>query len=144
MTVLQTLERRNATYDPDADPPPLTLDSAQEAAWRRVVGWAESRCAAVDVAAFPTHLELYCDEPRLQLDYRGDSADLAVPYWFSGDAAVATIAVAYALGQRVEKETGLQGVDCQTELGLAVANVPVAVQSYSATSAFAQTLRDQL
>ncbi|MFC5724333.1 hypothetical protein ACFP1Z_29685 [Streptomyces gamaensis] len=36
-TLVETLDHRNQDYDPDAEPEPMELTSAQRAAWEEIV-----------------------------------------------------------------------------------------------------------
>lgn len=116
-TLPEVLEDRDAAFDPDAEPEPLNLSDEQRGAWGRIVDRITQEVGPVTWEEFPFYLTLWRDAPgiRLALDYDGESADLAAPFWYPGEAALPVIAEAYRIAAIVEDETGLEGYDGQVE-----------------------------
>jgi hypothetical protein len=110
--------------------PPLALTGSEQRSWERALRRFEDEIGPVEIQAYPTHVDVCHDEPRVRLEYYGRSACLSLPYWYAGEAATAALALAYALGRIIEQETGLVGVDCQTGSGLSDHSLAQALVRY--------------
>ncbi|MEV6672189.1 hypothetical protein [Streptomyces sp. NPDC051162] len=115
LTLQETLDRLNAGFDPDADPPLplLRLTDAQRAEWDRILDRVSQEIGSVQSQEYLYSLTLETVGPpgRVQLDYYGDTADIEVPYRHSGPAASAVMELAYRMARIVEEESGLTGHD---------------------------------
>lgn len=113
LTLHETLDRLNAGFDPDADPPPLRLTGAQRNEWARILGRVSRDVGAVESEEYLYSLTLQTVGPpgRVQLDYCGDTAHIEVAYRHSGEAALEVMRLAYRIARIVEDESGLTGHD---------------------------------
>lgn len=82
---------------------------------------------------FPSYVELWTVDPRMQLRYMGDSADLSIYYWYGADEAPRALEAAYNLVALIEAETDLISIDGQTGERCASPNLPMAVGIYTGT-----------
>ncbi|MCO1598224.1 hypothetical protein M8C17_24035 [Micromonospora sp. RHAY321] len=112
--------------------PLLQLTNEQEAAWRRIVARAQQEIGAAGEDRYPTHLELWLQNPAMQLCYAGNSASIEIPYRYTATAASAhaAIATAYALARIVEAETGMRGLDYEVNQAIQDNDLPRAVARY--------------
>jgi hypothetical protein len=99
----------------DDEPRPVYLTAEQRAVWDRIIHRAAEELGHVKTEEYPSGPLLRYEGPRgsFQIEYSGDSAYMEIPYWFSGDAALAVLAAAYHLGRIVEEESGMEGEDLQ-------------------------------
>ncbi|SDM68909.1 hypothetical protein SAMN05216259_101189 [Actinacidiphila guanduensis] len=140
LTLLETLEDRAAEHDPDAEPVPLLLTTAQRAAWELILRRVTAEVGPVTSQEYLYSLTLWRDGPagHLQLDYAGDSADIEIPYRYPGKAALPIIAEAYRVAGIVEEATGLEGFDGQTEQPIAVGDIEAAAAKLAGFARWAQ------
>jgi hypothetical protein len=142
LTALQTIEWQNAQFDPgamnaNAFPLQTRWTREQRDCWERICDGVVTLVGDTDREEFPSYLGIASRDPRIRLDYSGDQATITVPYWYQGDHAAKAIALAYAIGRIVEKETTLVGVDSQTAAGLDENCIDDAVALYTGTRASA-------
>lgn len=139
-TLHQTLEERNAKFEEDEEPIPMKLTAGQRSAWERIV-----ERVATEVGPATSEEYLYCLTLRregpagcLQLDYDGESADIAIPYRYAGQAALPILTEAYCVARIVEEVSGLEGYDGQTDQPTAVGDIETAAGKLRSVSAWAQ------
>jgi hypothetical protein len=125
-TLLQTLEAANADFDLDAEPEPMRLPPGQRAAWDQIVQRVIRELGPASCEEFPYDLTLRREGPPgiVQLDYRGTSAAIYIPYRYPGHLALPVITEAYHIATLVEQETGLAGYDPQADRPAASENSP--------------------
>ncbi|MFE0629248.1 hypothetical protein ACFW3D_20095 [Streptomyces sp. NPDC058864] len=139
-TLLESLEDRAAEYDPDAEPAPMRLTTAQRTTWERILQRVTAEVGPVTSQEYPYSLTLWRDGPagHLQLDYAGESADIEIPYRYPGEAALPIVEEAYRVARVVEEATGLEGFDGQTEQATAVGDVATAAAKLGGIARWAQ------
>ncbi|MER5784354.1 hypothetical protein ABT104_21940 [Streptomyces mobaraensis] len=118
----------------------MRLTPGQRAAWEEVVRRVTAEVGPVTTEEFrySLTLERNGDVGRVQLDYDGESAEIALAYRYDGDAARRIVAEAYRIAGIVEDVTGLAGFDCQTERATAEGDVEAAVGHLGGVSRWAQ------
>ena len=92
---------------------------ADPAAWAAILAAAREALGDVDVHRDDDGFDLTHEATGIQASYDGRAAAISVPYWYTGAGAASIVARLYALGDAVEKATGLSGFDPQLELALA-------------------------
>jgi hypothetical protein len=112
-------EAVRAAGEPGADG--VDIEPPDEAVWSAIV--TEVRRLVGDVSLFVRGAVRALDHvpTGIELSYAADRASVSVPYWYSGDEASAILHKMYALGEVIERHTGLRGYDLQAELPLAEA-----------------------
>ncbi|MEU8178060.1 hypothetical protein AB0C14_34765 [Microbispora hainanensis] len=113
----EEMESADAWWMGDGDPEPVILTQQQRAAWVRIVRRAAEELGPVEVEEFLPGPTLCRNGPRgrLQLDYAGEDASIAIPYWYWGEEAISVAEDAYRLARLVEEESGLAGYDPQAD-----------------------------
>ncbi|MER5478676.1 hypothetical protein ABT026_17140 [Streptomyces sp. NPDC002734] len=138
LTLLGTLDARNAELGPDAELPELHPTPAQWAEWERIVTRVSREISPVGTAQYPRCLTLdTIGLPwRVQLDYYGDSADVEVAYTHTGIAARAVAEAAYLVARVVEEETGMVGHDFEVDQPTMTGDPAVAATRLGAVNAW--------
>ncbi|MFF1690612.1 hypothetical protein [Streptomyces sp. NPDC058254] len=113
LTLQETLDRFNASFDPDADLPLLRLTDTQRDEWDRILDRVSRDIGAVDSEEYLYSLTMETVGPpgRVQLDYCGDTAHIEIAYRHTGPAALEVMELAYRIAHIVEDESGLTGHD---------------------------------
>jgi hypothetical protein len=145
MTASRTLERLDAVFDPnDVDPgaesPRIELSEDAQRCWQRVCARISDLIADAEQYAFPSHLGVASQHPRIRVEFSGDRGELTVPYWYRGDEARDLLRLAYRIGRIVEEETVLRALDCQTGAELSGEQLSAAAEIYDRTSAVTQQI----
>ncbi|MFD7238164.1 hypothetical protein ACFWAT_23035 [Streptomyces syringium] len=117
LTLQETLDRLNADFDPETDPPLLRLTDARRAEWDRILDRVSREIGPVESEEYLYSLTLETVGPpgRVQFDYCGDTANIEVAYRHSGPAALAVMERAYRIARIVEEESGLTGHDFEVD-----------------------------
>lgn len=136
----ETLEEINAAFDPDADPEPMHLTDDQRAVWARILLRISQEVGPVTSEEYPYSLTLWRDGPAggLQLDYKGDSAYIEIPYHHPGQAALPITAEAYRIARVLEEESGLVGYDAQVEQYVRTGDVEAAAAKLGGMSTWVE------
>jgi len=107
----------------------LRLSPEQRTGWDQIVRRVTAELGSATSEEFRSDLVLRYQGPSgyMQLNYRGDSAELDVFYFYSGHFALPGIlAEAYSIATIVEQETGLAGFDVQAAQWVAGADLALA------------------
>ncbi|MEV6552018.1 hypothetical protein AB0M57_25405 [Streptomyces sp. NPDC051597] len=117
LTLQETLDRLNADFDPNGDLPPLRLTQAQRNEWDRILRRVSRDVDPLTSEEYLHSLTLETVGPpgRVQLDYRGDTANIEVGYRHSGPMALEVMELAYHIARIVEDESGLTGHDFEVD-----------------------------
>ncbi|MFE2729032.1 hypothetical protein [Kitasatospora sp. NPDC059327] len=142
-TFEETMEERNAAYDPDAEPAPMNLTGDQRAAWDRLTRRVALEVGPITSEEYLYDLTLCRDGPagRLQVDFAGDSASIEIPYRYPGQAALPIMAEAYRMARIIEDESGLEGYDPEVDQPTRTGDVDTAAAKLGGISTWA---RDRL
>jgi hypothetical protein len=92
-----------------------------EAVWSAIVIEARGLVGEVSLFVRGAVRALSHVPTGIELSYAAERASVSVPYWYSGEEAGAILHKMYALGEVIERHTGLCGYDPQAELPLAEA-----------------------
>ncbi|MFD6424469.1 hypothetical protein [Streptomyces sp. NPDC060198] len=88
LTVQKALDRLDAGYDPDAEPPPFRPTDAHRDEWARILDRVsrEAEAGAVESTEYPYSLTLETVGPpgRVQLDHCGETAHIEVAHHHTG------------------------------------------------------------
>lgn len=136
----ETLEEINSTYDPDAELKSMSLTRDQRAVWDRLIQRISREVGPVTTEEYSYSLTLWRDGPagRLQLDYAGDSANIEIPYRYSGQQALLITAEAYQIARMVEEESGLEGYDYEVDQPVRTGDSDVAAVKLGGVTRWAQ------
>ncbi|NUR47970.1 MAG: hypothetical protein HOV71_07555 [Hamadaea sp.] len=105
------------------------------ATWRRIVG----RVREILPGATESGDELDHEETAIQLVCQADTAQLHVPYWYTGEAARRMVTLLYRVAAVVTEETGMTGFDPQVEAPVIDQRIDDAVAAFdSVAAAFAR------
>ena len=95
--------------------------AGRPARWAAILSAAREALGDVDVHRDDDGFDLTHEATGIQASYDGRAAAISVPYWYTGAGAASIVGRLYALGDAVERATGLSGFDPQVELALAEA-----------------------
>lgn len=126
-----------AAEEPGGGQPP------DEAVWSAIVAGVRQVLGEVSVSARDAVRALDHVPTGIELRLSADRASVSVPYWYSGDEAVAVLHQLYALGEIIERHAGLCGYDPQAELPLAEArrHVELGVRAFDRIAIALRRLR---
>lgn len=105
--------------------------------WANLLAAARQVLGEVSVSENPDFYELDHEPTGIQLSYYPREADIAVPYWYSGERAKSIVSSIYQLASAVEKATGFPGYDPQVDLPVteAITQPELAVDSFDQVAA---------
>ncbi len=135
-TVDETLQRRNAEFDINDESswfPDLHLSADDAADWERICTRTRDEVSDIEREEFPSYVGRWTVDPRMQLRYMEDSADLSIYYWYGAAEAPRALEAAYNLVALIEAETDLISIDGQTGERCTSPNLPMAVGIYTGT-----------
>jgi hypothetical protein len=126
--VLEELEE--AAEQDEADDLPLTPELI--AAWDRIVPQAQELLGEIEL--FETGEARSLDHSSgIQASVYAGEVTITIPYWHRGSEAERLLNLAYALAAVIERETGLEGYDPQTDLPIADSTPAVSTMTTIAT-----------
>ncbi|NUR72361.1 MAG: hypothetical protein HOU81_16220 [Hamadaea sp.] len=99
--------------------------------WRRVV----QRVREILPGATESGDELDHEETAIQLYCQADTAQLHVPYWYTGDAARRVVTLLYRVAAVVAEEAGLTAFDPQVEAPVTAQRIDDAVAAFDSVAA---------
>jgi len=109
--------------------PNLRLSPEQRTGWDQIVRRVTAELGSATSEEFRSDLVLRYQGPSgyMQLNYRGDWAELDIEYFYSGRLPLPGIlAEAYTIATIVEQETGLAGFDVEAAQWVAGADLALA------------------
>ncbi|MFI6758814.1 hypothetical protein ACIBF5_06665 [Micromonospora sp. NPDC050417] len=138
-TMEEIVAEEAVTYDPEADPQPISLTAEQRAGWERIVRRVAEELGPVTVTEYPSNLSLWREGPNsyYQFVHRGESAYIEIPYRYPHEAALPVAVEAYRLGRIVEEETDLEGYDAEVEQDVRTGDPQVAAARLGGVAAWA-------
>jgi hypothetical protein len=115
--------------------PPLDLTPTQRACWQRIVHRIQAEIGSAQTSAYTNHLELWLEQPAIQVWYAGDVVTVEMPYWYTDSQlqAITAIRVLYSLAGVVQEETGMEAHDPQIGVTVNIDHAERAARAYCGT-----------